>query len=351
MTKLSIIVPVYNVEKYIRPCIESIFRQGLNEADFEVIIVNDGTPDHSMEMIADIIAAHQNIMVINQENQGLSMARNNAMKVATGEYIQFLDSDDLLIDNTLPYLLINATSSKADLVVADFISMNDEQIAQLMNRHFKQIDGTIQEKKGDNLFLYDFNPYYCCVWRTLYKRHFLNSYQFRFFPGIYFEDALFTHQCYLRANRCLRINWPFIIYRKGHESITSSFDTKKASDHCVVISKLWELSYEKDWKDSIRQKIRDDAFVYFSLLFYALTACKTISRSEKMSVLYQLKKSIPGMSFKNGLKQNIVNFLYQRMPNVYMTLRIFYANHLQYICWAIGNFIRNKNNKKLNYYD
>ena len=69
---LSIIVPVYKVEKYIHTCIESIYKQGLDEDSFEVIIVNDGTPDRSMEMITDIIAAHQNIVVINQENQGLS---------------------------------------------------------------------------------------------------------------------------------------------------------------------------------------------------------------------------------------------------------------------------------------
>ena len=123
--KLSIIVPVYNVEKYIRLCMESIFKQGLDENDYEVIIVNDGTPDKSMEMITDIIVAHQNIHVINQENQGLSVARNNGIAAAKGEYIQFLDSDDLLIDNSLPYLLDKATSLKADLVVADFISMDD----------------------------------------------------------------------------------------------------------------------------------------------------------------------------------------------------------------------------------
>ena len=66
MTKLSIIVPVYNVEEYIRPCIESIFRQGLDDSDFEVIIVNDGTEDRSMEVIADIIGNHDNVTVINQ---------------------------------------------------------------------------------------------------------------------------------------------------------------------------------------------------------------------------------------------------------------------------------------------
>ena len=95
--KLSIIVPVYNVEKYVRPCIESIFKQGLDDADFELIIVNDGTKDHSMEMIADIIQQHNNITVIHQENQSLSVARNNGIAAAKGEYILMPDSDDLLI--------------------------------------------------------------------------------------------------------------------------------------------------------------------------------------------------------------------------------------------------------------
>ena len=69
MIKLSIIVPVYNVEKYIRPCFESIFRQGLDDADYEIIIINDGTKDRSMEMIADIISQHHNITVVNHQNQ------------------------------------------------------------------------------------------------------------------------------------------------------------------------------------------------------------------------------------------------------------------------------------------
>ena len=98
MTDLSIIVPVYNVEKYIRPCIESIFRQGLEEERFELIIVNDGTQDKSMEMIDDIINEHKNIIVINKKNQGLSIARNNGITIAKGEYILMPDSDDLLID-------------------------------------------------------------------------------------------------------------------------------------------------------------------------------------------------------------------------------------------------------------
>lgn len=94
---LSIIVPIYNVEQYVRTCIESIYQQGFDEDRFEVILVNDGTKDKSMEMIADIIQQHKNIVVINQENQGFSMARNNGMAIAKGEYILMPDSDDLLL--------------------------------------------------------------------------------------------------------------------------------------------------------------------------------------------------------------------------------------------------------------
>ena len=105
MTKLSIIVPVYNVERYIRPCLESIYRQNLDDTDFEVIIINDGTKDRSMEVIADLISLHDNITVINQENQGLSVVRNNGIALAKGEYVLMPDSDDLLIDNSLPIIL------------------------------------------------------------------------------------------------------------------------------------------------------------------------------------------------------------------------------------------------------
>ena len=216
--KLSIIVPVFNVEEYIRPCIESILRQGLDEDCYEIIIINDGTPDNSMEVIADIIEAHQNILVINQENQGLSIARNNGLQKASGDYILFVDSDDLLINNCVQYLLDQAISSKADLIVADFLKMSNEQILQLSSKSFIQKSGNIQKRTGKELFLQDLNPYYCQVWRTMYRRAFLNDNNLRFIPHIIFEDIPFTQQCYLKANICLRISWTFIIYRRCQTS-------------------------------------------------------------------------------------------------------------------------------------
>ena len=105
---LSIIIPVYNVEKYIRPCIESIYRQGLNENDFEIILVNDGTPDNSIGVISDILNQHSNIIVLEQENQGQATARNLGLSQARGKHVIMIDSDDLLIDNTLMPILDKA---------------------------------------------------------------------------------------------------------------------------------------------------------------------------------------------------------------------------------------------------
>ena len=95
---LSIIVPVYNVEKYVRSCIESIFKQGLDEDRFEVIIVNDGTKDGSMKVVRQF-ADRPNLTILEQENQGLSAARMKGCSVAGGEYLWFVDSDDYLVED------------------------------------------------------------------------------------------------------------------------------------------------------------------------------------------------------------------------------------------------------------
>ena len=127
--QLSIIIPVYNVEKYIRSCVESVFRQGLSDEDYEIIIVNDGTKDRSMEQITDIVERHANIMVINQENEGLSVARNNGLAKAGGEFILFLDSDDLLMEGSLPLILQKATDTQADMLINNFLELTSEEIA------------------------------------------------------------------------------------------------------------------------------------------------------------------------------------------------------------------------------
>ena len=102
--KLSIIIPVYNVENYVDTCIESLYKQGISEYEFEVILINDGSTDNSLSIIQEYENKYSNITIISQKNQGLSTTRNNGIKLAKGEYLLFVDSDDLIIENILTHL-------------------------------------------------------------------------------------------------------------------------------------------------------------------------------------------------------------------------------------------------------
>lgn len=324
MTGLSIIVPVYNVEKYIRPCFESIFSQGLDDNSFEVIIINDGTEDKSMEMIVDIIKQHNNIKVINQENQGLSVARNNGIAAATGEYFFMPDSDDLLVYNSLPFLLDLALTSQADLVVANFLKMSEEEANCLQIDTIKQEQATIIEKTGKAYLIEDLSPYECYVWRTLYRRQFIIDNHIAFTPGILYQDVPFTHECHLKAKKCLKTNWLLNIYRKRRKgSATFSFNMKKANDFCIAIGKTWELTYLEGLSPKVRQKIHDDVFTTFNVMFWS--ASHAIKKaSDRRKIIDCLKKEAPDLYFKNGWKQRTATFMLKKMPYLFIHFRFIY---------------------------
>lgn len=323
--QLSIIVPVYNVEKYIRECLESIFKQELNDEDFEVIIVNDGTKDRSIEVIQDIIDSHNNITVVNQENQGLSVARNVGISMAQGEYILMQDSDDLLFENSLKPLLEKALESKADLVVADFLSMSDEEIEQKMPyQHYQKPVFDYKEKTGEQLFLEDLNPYQCYVWRTLFKREFLLDINIKFVPGIYIQDVPFTHESYLKAKKCIRTSWLLNIYRRGHESATFSFNLKKVRDFCTAIAKTWELTHLDGLSIKVQDKLQEDVYTSFSMMTW-VTTHKIASASDRIDVIDYMKRQAPDLWFRIGIRQKVVSYLYRYFPHLFIRLRYFYA--------------------------
>lgn len=102
---LSIIIPIYKVENYICGTLESIYNQECAEDIFEVICINDGTPDGSMQIVGEFALKHANLHIINQENQGLSCARNAGLRIAKGDYIWFVDSDDQVADGSIKHLV------------------------------------------------------------------------------------------------------------------------------------------------------------------------------------------------------------------------------------------------------
>jgi glycosyltransferase involved in cell wall biosynthesis len=348
MKQLSIIVPVYQVEQYIRPCMESLFRQGLDDDAFEVIVVNDGTRDRSMDVIADFIASHQNIVVVNQENQGLSMARNNGMKHATGEYIAFVDSDDLLEDHALKTLMEQAEGLHPDLIVADYQKMDDEAIEVRGERldvrgerldvrgerldvrgesiEFRDESLEFSVKCGTQLLLEDLNPRACYVWRTLYRRAFLTDHHISFIPGITFEDTPFTHECYLKAGTCLRSNTLLYIYRIGHVSITTGIDRRKATDFSTAIIKTWELSRLDGLAPDIRHRLMDNIYIAFSVLIYGI-ADSPLDHKERGEIAMAVREKISGITFGNSMRQKVLMTLFNAMPKFYVGLKTLYQRH------------------------
>lgn len=318
MKKLSVIVPVYNVEQYIRPCLESFFCQGLDDYDFEVILVNDGTQDNSFDVIDDIVHQHANILRVDQVNLGLSAARNTGLKYAKGDYVLFVDSDDLLVEGSVAPLLGLAEENTADLVVTDFIKLSDNEILNFRARQDKPLVFAV--KTGTKLFLDDLNPSENYVWRTLYRREFLEQNHLRFIPGICYEDIPFTPECYLKANTAVRARSLLYIYRMGHSSITSTMTPKKAFDLNKGIERVWQLRKMDNLAQEVRQRLSDNLFVTFSFLLWCVSHNRNVL-NERRAIVSDLRRRVPDLWFSNGIKQNLVSLLFRLMPNTYLKLR------------------------------
>lgn len=320
---LSIIVPIYNVEKYVRTCIESIYRQGLEEKMFEVILVNDGTKDHSMEIIADIIEAHSNITVINQPNQGVSVARNNGIAKAKGKYILMIDPDDILIDNSIGVLLEKALENKAEVVTADYLQMCNKEIETFLSSPLQK--GTrcpqIDVATGEDFLKEE----YCRnIWRNLYRREFLQGNNIIFIPGITAQDVPFANECYLKTKKCLKAHWAFIIYRWGNSSQTTMyFNIKKAKDLCIAIQRIWSFTKLSNLSAASRQKQKDITYAYFYRLISATTYGHIKSLSDQYKIIDYMRQLEPDLSFQNGMKQRIWTMMYQNTPHALIRTNFF----------------------------
>ena len=316
--QLSIIVPVYNVEKYIRPCVDSLYRQGLDDNTFEIVIVNDGTEDDSFCRIEDIVALNKNIKIIKQTNQGLSVARNTGLKHARGEYVLFVDSDDILIEGTLKSLLACSKNASVDMAMGAFCKLSDEQIENLVS--LPSYEKKVVMMSGKEAFVNYFNPRECYVWRTLYRRSFLLDNNINFIPGIYFEDIPFTTECYLKAKKCLSFPLPFYIYRQHPNSIVSSINKKKLFDFNFIIEYLWNLKRSFSLTDEEAKKLNKMIFVTFSIEMWYLTSEHELYNYRK-EIVEDLKMRVPDLFFSNGAKQLIVSLLFKYLPYSYLWFR------------------------------
>ena len=194
---LSIIVPVYNVEPFLRKCVESLEQQDLAAERYEVILVNDGSTDHSGEICTELAKQYENIKVIEQENQGVSAARNTGMDAARGKYMMFVDSDDYIEPDVIGRVLEVAERNQAELCFF---------LAEAFNEHaswptVRQPFAYDQLYTGEYITLHGMKV--STVWMTLYLTEFLKQTEVRFQRAVSGEDVEFCMMLYPQAHRIL----------------------------------------------------------------------------------------------------------------------------------------------------
>ena len=319
--KLSIIIPVCNVEQYIGPCMESIYRQGLSDKDFEVIIVNDGSTDNSMKVVEDIRLHHHNIQIIHQDHAGPSVCRNEGMEMAKGEYVLFVDSDDLLMDNGLTVLLKKALDTSADMVVADFMRLNDDEITSVYDSQVT--DSQVVDKTGLDYYVEDYDPGVgSFIWRILYKRTFLNENHIRLEPGVYYEDIPFLQECYLKAQRVIGVHLLYYIYRIRQRSCTYSFTMKNAMDYNTAIANSWRLTEMGNLPERVVTRQKKNIYLFFN---YAVDCIIGVfgDPSERKKIVDDMIRKVPDLRFTGGVGPEVVSALFRTMPHTYIRWRLF----------------------------
>lgn len=257
---LSIIIPVYNVEAYLDDCINSIINSRVAELT-EIILINDGSTDNSPQKCISLSKTYPYIKYISQDNKGLSEARNTGIKAASGKYLLFLDSDDMLDSSQLKTILNTLDLSDSDVIFGRAKTYDGTHFSQVSQYDYSLYQsGSITPK---NFFL-DFikKGVWFAAWLVVIKREFLLRNQLLFKAGIYHEDELWVPTVMIKAKSIEFINQGFYIYRINREgSIVFGTNPKRELDKLTVAEELRKLSI-KDETDKRIIEDRGAALVY-----------------------------------------------------------------------------------------
>lgn len=254
--KLSVIVPVYNVEKYVCRCLKSLVHQLVD--DYEIIVVDDGTEDRSIEYAIKMQMKYTHIKIIHQENGGLSSARNTGIACATGEYLLFCDSDDEIKENCLTILYEEAKSKDLDMLLFDAQTIyEDGTIIEHENDFYNRPSISEETCTGLDLLkeLYQKGGYLASACLYLIKREMINRNNLSFYEGIIHEDELFTPIALTIANRVEHRNWQFYNRYIRAGSITNGMDDKVKMEGIAVVIKELCAFYEKTQMSENYKKI------------------------------------------------------------------------------------------------
>lgn len=252
MIKTSVIIPVYNSGIYLEECVESVFHQ--TQKEIEVIAVNDGSTDDSLETLLRLQKKYPELIILSQDNYGAGYARNVGMARARGDYIYFMDSDDYILENTLEKCYEYASRNKLDLVSFDALEFEESVERKPLKPNYSDRHKIIEEREEVFSGIYFLEKYHQVsytpqIWNIYYSAAFIKKNNIRFLTGVIFEDNEFYCRTMILAERVMYIPEMFYQYRCRKDSVTGTdMDLQKVRDHIEVIRAMTDLKSLKDGK-------------------------------------------------------------------------------------------------------
>lgn len=297
--KVSVIVPVYKVEKYLSTCIESLLCQTLKE--IEIILVDDGSPDNCPALCDAYALKDSRIKVIHKTNGGVSDARNIGIKKATGEYIGFVDPDDWVKPEMFQTMYQNATQSNADVVVCNLFIYEQDKQKTIKKPYWSNVKTGIVSKKKiyRNMFI---KP--CYIWNKIYKKNFLDKNKLHFIKGYIYEDIPFFTQVMLLAKSVSYCPLYLYFYRIGRNDSLSRGKSEKQLD-IIDIAQITQ---------NILKKLKVPQSVYknfkkWQIQIYVWMYC-LLPDNQKEKALAKIKKKQLIQEIMNNISKRKVKILF-----------------------------------------
>ncbi|WP_088034126.1 glycosyltransferase family 2 protein [Evansella clarkii] len=318
MAKISIIVPVYNLEKFIAKCVESILSQTFT--DFQLILVNDGSTDNSGKLCDYYAAIDQRVKVIHKENGGVASSRNAGLTASEGKYIGFVDNDDYIHESMYEILYNTAVIHSSDIVVCDFKKVMEGQfidISSLQNplsvRNMNNIDALNQLYTENGLT-------FVCPWNKIYKRELFDDIKYE--EGFINDDETIAHKLLYESDRTTYINLQLYYYvqREGSQ-MNSPFNIKRLD--AVYILKSRALFFKEKNEKDLQQK----ALKHFLEKFFWYYSLAGIHIDRKNKEMKKLKSTFDSSFFELithrefGWKQKIYLTLFRISPSMYDVIK------------------------------
>ena len=264
--KVSLIIPVYNVESYLRKALDSAVNQTL--ANFEIIAINDGSTDSSYEILKEYESKYENFIVINKENEGLSAARNTGIKAAKGEYIAYLDSDDYLAPNFLETLYTMAINNDAEISCCNYKMYFPKSNIKITMPTIPE-SGVYSKERALKKLILDYTLHYFS-WNKLCKKSIFEENKIHFYD-MYFEDISTSPRLFYNAKKIAITTKPLYYYTQRPGSILSTMNVKKINDYTKALGIIRNYLEQKNDYKIYRSTFRHYAFRVRLVNYFSVT--------------------------------------------------------------------------------